>query len=172
MLRSIQRQVEELKSRARRHADRHDENFRVGIEIEIEICLLDGKARPINASPIIEALSARHSVDYEYGESQLEFRTNPVSMRDVESLNLQFEDFIGDFDRALKKIDSDGIPVFLGANPSPHIFQGSVTDKPRYKHLARWLSKMPDIEIDGYKFPALRVATAIQGIHMNIGMEP
>ena len=171
MRRALQKQVRELKSRVRRHASRHDENFNVGIEIEI--CLLDGKARPINAAPLIEVLCAKHQIDFEYGQAQLEYKTDPVSMRNIESLNLQIEDFVGDLDRALKKIDSDAIPVFLGANPSPHILQGSVTDKPRYKSLARWQKSMPDIEIDGYKFPALQVATAIQGFHMHLqGRDP
>lgn len=171
MRRSIQKQAEELKARARQRAGRHDENFRVGVEIEV--CLLDGRARPVDASPVIEALSAKHQVDYEYGQSQLEFRTDPVSMGEIESLNMQLEDFVTDLDRVLRKIDSDAVPVFLGANPSPYILQGSVTDKPRYRRLARWQSGMPDIEIDGYKFPAPRVATAIQGFHMHLqGRDP
>lgn len=171
MRRSIQRQAEELKAGARRRAAKHDEKFRVGVEIEV--CLLDGKARPVNAEPLIEALSAKHQVDYEYGQSQLEFRTDPVSMGEIESLNLQFEDFVLDLDRALNKIDSDAVPVFLGANPSPHILQGSITDKPRYKSLAKWQRSIPDIEIDGYSFPALQVATAIQGFHMHLqGRDP
>ncbi|WP_415283978.1 carboxylate-amine ligase [Candidatus Nitrososphaera sp. FF02] len=171
MLKSIQKQAEELKARARQRAGRHDEQFRIGAEIEV--CLLDGRARPVDAAPVIEALSAKHQVDHEYGQSQLEFRTDPVSMGEIESLNLQFEDFVGDLDRALNKIDSDAVPVFLGANPSPHILKGSVTDKPRYRRLERWQSRMPDIEIDGHKFPAPQVATAIQGFHMHLqGRDP
>ena len=171
MRQSIQRQAGELKVKARRRAAKHDEKFRVGVEIEV--CLLDGKARPVDAAPLIEALSAKHQVDYEYGQSQLEFRTDPVSMGEIESLNLQFEDFVLDLDRALNKIDSDAVPVFLGANPSPYILQGSIADKPRYRSLAKWQRKIPDIEIDGYRFPALQVATAIQGFHMHLqGRDP
>jgi gamma-glutamyl:cysteine ligase YbdK (ATP-grasp superfamily) len=168
---SIQKQADELKAKARRLAGKHDERFRVGVEIEV--CLLDGKAQPVDAAPLVEALSAKHQVDYEYGQSQLEFKTDPVSMGEIKSLNLQFEDFILDLDRALNKIDSDAVPVFLGANPSPHILQGTITDKPRYRSLARWQKAIPDIEIDGYKFPALQVATAIQGFHMHLqGRDP
>lgn len=58
VLKSIQRQAEELKARARRRAGRHDERFRIGTEIEV--CLLDGRARPVDAAPVIEALSAKH----------------------------------------------------------------------------------------------------------------
>lgn len=171
MNRSLLKQVRELKARARERAHIHDEKFRVGVEIEV--CLLDCKARPVDAAPLIERLAARHQVDYEYGQSQLEFKTDPVSMNDIESLNLQLEDFIGDLDRALKKIDSDAIPVFLGANPSPHILQGSITDKPRYRRLERWQSKIQDVEIDGYRFPAPKVASAIQGFHMHLqGRDP
>ena len=163
---AIQKQADELKARIKSQAGRNDENFRVGVEIEL--CLIDGKARPVSAKPIIEALSAKHQMDYEYGESQLEFKTDPVSMREVESLNIQLEDFIGDLDRSIKKIDSDAIPVFLGANPSPHILQGSITEKPRYRRLERWQRKVPDVEIDGIKFAASQVATAIQGFHMHL----
>lgn len=156
---------------SRQRAGKHDENFRVGVEIEV--CLLDGKARPVDAMSAIEALSTKHQVDYEYGRSQLEFKTDPVSMDEIESLNLQFEDFISDLDRTLRKIDSDAIPVFLGANPSPHILKGSVTGKPRYRRLASWQKKMPEIEIDGYRFPALQAATGIQGFHMHLqGKDP
>ena len=168
---AIQKQADELKTRIKKHSAIHDENFRVGVEIEM--CLLDGKARPVNAKPLIDALSARHQVDYEYGQSQLEFKTDPVSMRDIESLNIQLEDFVGDLDRAIKKIDSDAIPVFLGANPSPYILQGVITEKPRYRRLERWQRKIPDIEIDGMKFAAPQVATAIQGFHMHLqGRDP
>jgi gamma-glutamyl:cysteine ligase YbdK (ATP-grasp superfamily) len=169
--RSILKQADELKARARQLARKHDENFRVGVEIEV--CLLDGKARPVDAAPLVEALSSKHQVDYEYGQSQLEFKTDPVSMGEIESLNLQFEDFVLDLDRVLNKIDSDAVPVFLGANPSPHILQGSITDKPRYRSLAKWQRRIPDIEIDGYRLPALQVATAIQGFHMHLqGKDP
>lgn len=168
---SIQRQADELKTMAKQRAGKHDENFRVGVEIEI--CLLDNKARPVDATPIIEALSSKYQIDYEYGQSQLEFKTDPVSMSEVEALNLQFEDFIDDLDRVLWKIDSKAIPSFLGANPSPLILDGKVTDKPRYNQLASWQKKIPDIEIDGHKFSALQAAIAIQGFHMHLqGRDP
>lgn len=168
----IKKQAHELKSRVKLHAGKYDENFRIGVEVEV--CLLDDKAQPVNAAPLIESLSAKgHSVDFEYGESQLEFRTEPVSMRDIETLNLQLEDFVGDLDRALKKINGHVIPAFLGANPSPFILQGLVADKPRYRRLARWQSDFPDVEVEGYKFPALQVATAIQGFHLHLqGRDP
>jgi len=169
--RVLRKQVRDLKAEARKHAARHDESFRVGVEVEV--CLLDGKARPVNAARIIEALSHKHQVDYEYGQSQLEYRTDPVSMTDIESLNLQIEDFVGDLDRTLRKVDSDAIPVFLGANPSPLILKASVTDKARYRRLARWQKNMPNIKIDGYEFPAPQVAMAIQGFHMHLqGRDP
>ena len=43
-----------------------------------------------------------------------------------------------------------------------------ITDKPRYNQLARWQSKIPDVEIDGQKLKALHVATAIQGFHLHL----
>jgi gamma-glutamyl:cysteine ligase YbdK (ATP-grasp superfamily) len=163
---AIQRQADELKARIRRHSDRRDEDFRVGVEIEV--CLLDNKGRPVNASPVIEALQGKHDVDYEYGASQLEFKTEPVSMQSIEELNAQFEGFVEDLEKALNKVHARATPVFLGANPSPHIAQGAITDKPRYKRLARWQRKIPDIEMDGQKFKAVQVATAIQGFHMHL----
>lgn len=163
---AIQRQADELKARARKHASRRDEDFRVGVEIEV--CLLDDRGRPVDASPVIEALQGKHDVDYEYGVSQLEFRTEPVPMDGIEGLNLQFEEFIEDLEKAVNKIHGRATPVFLGANPSPHISEGLITDKPRYKRLAHWQSKIPDIEMDGQKFKAVQVATAIQGFHMHL----
>ncbi|MEW5839759.1 hypothetical protein [Nitrososphaera sp.] len=182
---AILAQVEELKARVRSHADRRDEDFRVGVEIEV--CLLDGKGRPVDASPVIDELnrkSKHHSVEHEYGRSQLEFRTEPVSMGEIEALNAQFEDFIEHLARALAKVHGPAsTPVFLGANPSPYVFgtaggvsssggqeamMAMITDKPRYMQLARWQAGMPDIEMDGQKFKALHVATAIQGFHMHL----
>ena len=48
---SIINQAEELKARVRSHASRIDENFKVGVEIEI--CLIDSKGTPVDAKPII-----------------------------------------------------------------------------------------------------------------------
>ena len=55
MLKSIQKQAEELKARARQRAGRHDERFRIGAEIEV--CLLDGRARPVDAAPVVGQLA-------------------------------------------------------------------------------------------------------------------
>ena len=65
-------------------------------------------------------------------------------------------------------------PVFLGANPSPQILREElITNKPRYKKLAKWQSKIPDVEIDGLKIRALQIATAIQGFHLHLqGQNP
>ena len=163
---AIQRQSDELKARIHRHADRRDEDFRVGVEIEV--CLLDGRGRPVDAGPVIEALQGKHDVDYEYGMSQLEFKTEPVPMDGIEGLNLQFEGFIEDLEKAVDRVHGRATPVFLGANPSPHVSEGLITDKPRYQRLARWQRRIPDIEMDGQKFKAVQVATAIQGFHMHL----
>jgi gamma-glutamylcysteine synthetase len=45
---------------------------------------------------------------------------------------------------------------------------GLITNKPRYLRLARWQSKIPDVEIDGQKFKALHTAAAIQGFHLHL----
>jgi gamma-glutamylcysteine synthetase len=77
-------------------------------------------------------------------------------------------------------------PVLLGGNPSPEILKdrddsnsnntityGLITDKPRYKKLVRWQTKIPDVEIEGLKFKALQIPSIIQGFHLNLqGQNP
>jgi gamma-glutamylcysteine synthetase len=164
----IIKQAEELKARVRSHASRIDENFKVGVEIEI--CLIDGKGTPVDAKPIIELLRQYHDIDFEYGICQLEYRTEPVSFERLAELNLQFEEFIEHLDIIVNKVyKNDIFPVFLGSNPSPHILKGGlITKKPRYLRLARWQNRIPDVEIDGQKFKALHVAAAIQGFHLHL----
>jgi len=116
---SIIRQANELKQLVRRHAARSDDTFKVGVEIEI--CLLDGKAKPVDAGPAIERLRRYHDIDYEYGKSQLEYRTEPVPFDTLARLNSQFEDFIDHLDSTVNKVYRR--EVFLGANPSPHILR-------------------------------------------------
>ena len=161
-------QAVELKARVRSHASRIDENFKVGVEIEI--CLIDSKGTPVDAKPIIELLRQYHDIDFEYGICQLEYRTEPVSFERLAELNLQFEEFIEHLDIIVNKVyKNDIFPVFLGSNPSPHILKGGlITKKPRYLRLARWQNRIPDVEIDGQKFKALHVAAAIQGFHLHL----
>lgn len=165
---NIIKQAEELKARVRSHASRIDENFKVGVEIEI--CLIDGKGTPVDAKPLIELLRQYHDIDFEYGICQLEYRTEPVSFESLAQLNLQFEEFIEHLDLIVNKVyKNDVFPVFLGSNPSPHILKdGLITNKPRYLRLARWQNRIPDVEIDGQKFKALHVAAAIQGFHLHL----
>jgi gamma-glutamylcysteine synthetase len=165
---SIVRQANELKAQIRRHSARTDENFRVGIEIEI--CLVDDKGMPVNAKPAIERLGRYYNIDYEYGICQLEYKTDPVSFDSLARLNSQFEEFIEHLDATIKKVYRNEIfPVFLGANPSPYVLRdGLITNKPRYLRLARWQSKIPDVEIEGQKFKALHTAAAIQGFHLHL----
>jgi gamma-glutamylcysteine synthetase len=165
---NIIKQAEELKARVRNHASRIDENFKVGVEIEI--CLIDGKGTPVDAKPLIELLRQYHDIDFEYGICQLEYRTEPVSFESLAQLNLQFEEFIEHLDLIVNKVyKNDVFPVFLGSNPSPHILKdGLITNKPRYLRLARWQNRIPDVEIDGQKFKALHVAAAIQGFHLHL----
>ena len=165
---NIIKQAEDLKARVRSHASRIDENFKVGVEIEI--CLIDGKGTPVDAKPVIELLRQYHDIDFEYGICQLEYRTEPVSFESLAQLNLQFEEFIEHLDLIVNKVyKNDVFPVFLGSNPSPHILKdGLITNKPRYLRLARWQNRIPDVEIDGQKFKALHVAAAIQGFHLHL----
>ncbi|MFL6308894.1 MAG: hypothetical protein ACJ70U_06210 [Nitrososphaera sp.] len=165
---NITKQAERLKSRVRSHASRIEENFKVGVEIEV--CLIDDKGIPVDAEPVIELLRQYHDIDFEYGICQLEYRTEPVSFERLAQLNLQFEEFIEHLNLVINKVYKNNVfPVFLGSNPSPHILNGGlITNKPRYLRLARWQSRIPDVEIDGQKFKALHVAAAIQGFHLHL----
>ncbi|MFL6503513.1 MAG: hypothetical protein ACJ70W_08250 [Nitrososphaera sp.] len=165
---NITKQAERLKSRVRSHASRIEENFKVGVEIEV--CLIDDKGIPVDAEPVIELLRQYHDIDFEYGICQLEYRTEPVSFESLAQLNLQFEEFIEHLNLVINKVYKNNVfPVFLGSNPSPHILNGDlITNKPRYLRLARWQSRIPDVEIDGQKFKALHVAAAIQGFHLHL----
>ncbi len=165
---NIIKQAEKLKARVRSHASRIDENFKVGVEIEV--CLIDGKGKPVDAKPVIELLRRYHDIDFEYGICQLEYRTEPVSFESLAQLNLEFEEFIEHLDLIVNKAyKNDVFPVFLGSNPSPQILNdGLITNKPRYLRLARWQNRIPDVEIDGQKFKALHVASAIQGFHLHL----
>jgi gamma-glutamylcysteine synthetase len=164
----IVKQANELKAAIRRNSNRTDDTFKVGVEAEI--CLLDDKAAPVDARPAIERLRKYHEIDYEYGKCQLEYKTAPVSFEDLARLNSQFEEFIEHLELVIEKAYRQQVyPVFLGANPSPLILQdGLVTKKPRYTRLARWQSKLPDVEIDGVAIKALHAATAIQGFHLHL----
>ncbi|MGH9996531.1 MAG: hypothetical protein ACRD7F_00815 [Nitrososphaeraceae archaeon] len=170
MVGSFERQIQELRERIHRDGDKIDETFRVGVEIEG--CLLDKKGTPVNAEPLIKELEgSAYEIDYEYGCCQFEFKTPPVGMDNLEYLNIVFEQFIENLDKYIEKAykENEVIPVFLGANPSPEIMkEGLITDKPRYNKLASWQNNLPDVEIDGNKFRAAHVATAIQGFHLHL----
>src|SRR5215510_588351 len=90
---SAQLQIHELKKRVHHDAERTDESFRLGVEVEA--CLLDAKGMPVNAGPLIEQLKGTtYEIDYEYGNCQFEFKTSPVGMVHLEYLNIVFEQFI------------------------------------------------------------------------------
>ena len=163
-------QVQELRDRVHHDAERIDETFKVGVEIEA--CLLDKKGDPVNAEPLIRELEGNiYEIDYEYGSCQFEYKTSPVGMDNLDYLNIVFENFVENLNKFIKKVykDKEVIPVFLGANPSPEIMkEGTITDKPRYNKMASWQNNLPDVEIDGNKFRAAYVATAIQGFHLHL----
>lgn len=162
--------IQELKARVHQDAGRTDENYRIGVEIEG--CLLDNKAIPVNAEPLIKELEGSiYEIDYEYGRCQFEYKTYPVGMDNLDYLNIVFENFMENLDKSIKKVykEKEVIPVFLGANPSPEIMkEGMITDKPRYNKMASWQNNLPNVEIDGNKFNAAHVATAIQGYHLHL----
>ena len=162
--------IQELKARVHQDAGRTDENYRIGVEIEG--CLLDNKAIPVNAEPLIKELEGSiYEIDYEYGRCQFEYKTFPVGMDNLDYLNIVFENFMENLDKSIKKVykEKEVIPVFLGANPSPEIMkEGMITDKPRYYKMASWQNNLPNVEIDGNKFNAAHIATAIQGYHLHL----
>ena len=162
--------IPELKERVHQDAGRADEIYRIGVEIEG--CLLDNKSIPVNAEPLIKELEgSTYEIDYEYGRCQFEYKTFPVGMDNLDYLNIVFENFMENLDKSIKKVykEKEVIPVFLGANPSPEIMkEGMITDKPRYNKMASWQNNLPNVEIDGNKFNAAHVATAIQGYHLHL----
>ena len=168
--RSIEMQIQELKTRVHHDASRIDEIFKIGVEIEG--CLLDQKAVPVSAEPLIKEFEvSTHQIDYEYGHSQFEFKTSPVGMDNLEYLNVVFEQFIENLDKFIKKAykEREVIPVFLGANPSPDIMkEGIIANRPRYSKLFSWQKNLPDVEIDGNKFNPAYIAMAIQGFHLHL----
>jgi hypothetical protein len=100
--RSRELQVQELRDRVHHDADRIDETFRVGVEIEA--CLLDKKAAPVNAEPLIKELEGNiYEIDYEYGSCQFEYKTSPVGMDNLEYLNIVFENFMENLNKFIKK---------------------------------------------------------------------
>lgn len=163
-----------LKRRIQDDHRRLDEIYRVGVEIEI--CLLDDKSLPVNASPLIKELSSRYDVDAEYGKCQLEVITTPISMHSLSMVNVFFEEFIDYLSIAINKVykNKNVIPVFLGGNPSPEIFKKKlITRKERYLKIYEWQKNIPNIEIDGQEFGARNIATAIQGFHLHLqGLNP
>lgn len=164
----------DLKKRIQQDHHRIDEIYRVGVEIEI--CLLDDKAMPVSASPLIKEIGKRYDVDSEYGKCQFEVKTDPISMHNLSTINGFFVDFIEYLSSVLKKVykNKNVIPVFLGGNPSPDIFKRKyITNKERYQTLYKWQKNLPAIEIDGQKFKACDIATAIQGFHLHLqGLNP
>jgi len=158
-----------LKKRVQADDHRIDEIYRVGVEVEA--CLLDDKALPVNAYPLIKELSLKYKVDSEYGKCQFEIITDPISMHNLSYINLFFEEFLDHLTISVKKVykNRNVIPVFLGGNPSPNIFQRKfVTRKERYLDLYIRHKKFPDIELEGQKFKARDIATAIQGFHLHL----
>jgi gamma-glutamyl:cysteine ligase YbdK (ATP-grasp superfamily) len=167
-----------LKQKVRKDSCRKDENFRVGIEIEV--CLIDRKSGlPVDAKPLISRMKRKkHALDFEYGKCQFEYRTEHLAIDKLDTLNRLLEDFVEvlgiEIDRTYSKSGQDVVPAFLGANPSPGILGDEwVTDKPRYRDLAKWQSNMPDVEMEGHRFKALHSAYAIQGFHFHLqGSDP
>jgi gamma-glutamyl:cysteine ligase YbdK (ATP-grasp superfamily) len=167
-------QTLELKKRIQDDLRRLDEIYRVGVEIEI--CLLDDKSLPVNASPLIKELNSKYDVDAEYGKCQFEVKTAPISMHRLSIINVFFEEFIDYLSTAINKVykNKNVIPVFLGGNPSPDIFKKKlITRKERYLNIYEWQKNIPNIEIDGQEFRARNIATAIQGFHLHLqGLNP
>ncbi|MGN6624787.1 MAG: hypothetical protein ACTHKK_11650, partial [Candidatus Nitrosocosmicus sp.] len=79
-----------LKRRVQADDNRIDESYRVGVEVEA--CLLDDKALPVNASPLIKELSSKYKVDSEYGKCQFEVITDPMSMHNLSNINSFFQE--------------------------------------------------------------------------------
>ena len=168
----IEDEIEKIKRRIIKDISKKDEIFRIGIEIEA--CLLDGASNPVNSHDLIENLKSKYNVDHEYGSCQFEYKTDPIPINELEIIYTQAIQFIDHLNSTIQKISSRNnkkiIPVFLGSNPSPTIFSREmITNDFRYKKISEWQkNNIPDTEIDGDKIKAYQIASAIQGIHINI----
>lgn len=169
----LQQQIRSLKQKVRKDSRRKDEEFRVGIEIEA--CLIDrNSGLPVDAKPLINRMrDKKHALDFEYAKCQFEYRTEHLPIDKLDTLNTLLEEFVEELGIEIRKAYSrsgrDVVPVFLGANPSPGILRDDwVADKPRYRALAKWQAKIPDVEIEGQRFRALQSAYAIQGFHFHL----
>lgn len=99
----IIKQAQALKQRIQTDSEKYDEQFRIGIEIEI--CLLDSESKTVNAQSLIDELKGKeYQVDNEYGSCQFEFRTPPTNMDNILELNTFFEQFIDYIDKGSKSI--------------------------------------------------------------------
>jgi hypothetical protein len=102
----IIKQAQALKQRIQTDSEKYDEQFRIGIEIEI--CLFDNQAKTVLVKPLIEKLKeTEYQIDYEYGSCQFEFRTPPTDMENILELNTLFEQFIDYIDKTIQKVYKD-----------------------------------------------------------------
>ena len=112
--------IQELKERVHQDAGRTDENYRIGVEIEG--CLLDNKAIPVNAEPLIKELEGSiYEIDYEYGRCQFEYKTFPVGMDNLDYLNIVFENFMENLDKSIKKCIKRKKSFQSFLVPTPHL---------------------------------------------------
>jgi hypothetical protein len=91
-----------LKKRVQDDHHRIDEVYRVGVEVEA--CLLDDKALPVNAHPLIKELCSKYKVDSEYGKCQFEVITDPISMHSLSTINSFFEEFLDFLSSSINKV--------------------------------------------------------------------
>lgn len=171
------KQISLLKERIKNDKTRFDPLFQVGTEVEA--CLLDSNAKPVNTQRLINEMSefpffkkTGCMIDYEYGTCQFEFKTPPLSFSNLSSLELLYEEFILDnLTKAIKRVYSNKevIPVFLGANPSPSILTDNrINYNDRYRKIFEWQNKFSDIELEGSYFRPAHIAAAIQGFHFHL----
>ena len=168
----IEEEAKKIKERILRDISKKDEIFRIGIEIEA--CLLDESSNPVNSSEVIEYFKqSKYILDYEYGSCQFEYKTNPIPINELDKIYTETIEFLEYLHLVIQKISRKNnrkiLPVFLGSNPSPTIFsKNMVTDNNRYRKISKWQKNITDAEIDGDKIEAFKIASAIQGIHINI----
>ena len=168
----IEEEAKKIKERILRDISKKDEIFRIGIEIEG--CLLDESSNPVNSSEVIEYFKqSKYILDHEYGSCQFEYKTNPIPITELDKIYTETIEFLEYLHLVIQKISRKNnrkiLPVFLGSNPSPTIFsKNMVTDDKRYRKISKWQMNISDSEIDGDKIKAFKIASAIQGIHINI----
>ena len=102
----IIKQARALKQRIQKDSEKYDEQFRIGIEIEI--CLLDSESKTVNAQSLIEELKEKSTRSI---MSMVPVNLNSEPSQRIWTISLSsntfFEQFIDYIDKRVQKVYKD-----------------------------------------------------------------